>query len=262
MHLVLPLNEKIKKHLPIYPITLGFDHTQRQVYRPDGAPFHHFIYVNKGQGLFDFNGEQKTVNAGEAVFLKKHVPSGYCRQGDTFRTSWITFDGAMVEGMLEYFNVSDYAVLNHQGIGSMIEQICKSAERGATQDVLTCKAYELAIRFFTLLKKQTEPSVLEKAKRLIEERYGEDLSVETIARYLGISPSLLFKLFRTEEKSTPIEYLRSVRIEKAGQMLLEGKHRVYEIAVTCGFSDAAYFCKVFKEHTGDSPRSYQRKYGL
>ena len=88
----------------------------------------------------------------------------------------------------------------------------------------------------------------------------EDLSVETIAKSLGISQSLLFGLFQTEERSTPMEYLRAIRIEKAGQMLIEGRRKVHEIATACGFSSTAYFCKVFKAQTGDSPMSYRNKF--
>ena len=260
MYLRMTINERTKKQLPIYPITFGVDHCQQDTFRPKGTYFHHFLYVRQGEGLFNFDGRKKILSAGTVVFLHKAFPVDYSRVGAEFRTSWITFDGSGAEGIFDYFNISDYAILDHKHFGDKIEDICKLAERNAPWEVLSHKTYALALEFFSLLKKQNEPPVLEKAKAYMASHYGEDLSVETIANSLGVSQSLLFKLFHTEERTTPVEYLRDIRIRKAGQMLLSGNERISQIAAACGFSGVAYFCKVFKAQTGLSPLSYRKKF--
>lgn len=260
MYIVLPVSEKARKHLPIYPITLGLGHEQNEICRPNGTTFHHFLYVSRGEGLFNFNGKRKILTAGTAVFLEKSFPVDYGPVSGEFKTSWITFDGDGTNGIFQYFNVSGYAILNHNSFDAKIEDICKLVERNVPWEVLSAKTYDLAMEFFALLKKQTEPPMLEKAKAFMASHYREDLSIEIIAANLGISQSLLFRLFQEEEHSTPMEYLRSVRIEKAGQMLAEGKQKVCDIGKTCGFSSTAYFCKVFKAQTGDSPIAYRNKF--
>ena len=260
MHIGLPISERSKRLLPIYPITLGLQNPQKRISRPEGTRFHHILYVSQGECLFDFNGKKKILPAGSAVFLHKTFPVEYWPAGGTALTSWVTFDGAGVQGIFEYFNATGYAILNHKGLETKIEEICRLAEKNVPLEALSVKTYDLATDFFILLKKQNQPPILEKAKAFLEERFREDLSVETVADHLGISQSLLFRLFQEEEQVTPMEYLRSVRIKKAGQMLLEGKLKVFEIAAACGFSGTAYFCKVFKAQTGDSPLSYRNKF--
>ena len=260
MHIVLPISERSKKLLPIYPMTLGLQNPQKWISRPEGTRFHHILYVSQGECLFDLNGKQKVLSAGTAVFLHKTFPVDYRSVNGTALTSWVTFNGEGTQGIFEYFNVAGYAILEHKNPEPKIEELCKLAKKNAPFETLSAKTYDLVTEFFTLLKKQTEPPMLEKAKAFLEENFQADLSVEAVAHHLGISQSLLFRMFQEEERATPMEYLRSVRIRKAGQMLLERKLKVFEIAAACGFSDTAYFCKVFRAQTGDSPLSYRKKF--
>ena len=84
--------------------------------------------------------------------------------------------------------------------------------------------------------------------------------MQQLSESVGAAQSQIFKLFRREESCTPMEYLRSVRISRAGQLLIENKLKIYQIASECGFSDAAYFCKIFKEQTGHTPVAYRKSF--
>jgi len=257
MNLFLPVSERIQKHLPIYPITLGQGHEQQTIRRPAGAVFHHFLCVSEGEGFFTLNGTTVKLKEGAVVFLRKEFPVDYGRTGNTFKTSWVTFDGEGVDGLLDYFGAGGYAILYQKSPALRIAELYKLGERNLPIELLSSKTYELAVDFFTLFKKQNEPPILEKAKEFIRQHYSENLSVADISESVNISQSLLFKLFRTEEKATPMEYLRRVRIERAGKLLFESRLKIRAIAAACGFSDTAYFCKVFKEQTGCSPASYR-----
>ena len=258
MHLFLPVPERVQKHLPIYPITFGQGHDQQTIRRPAGVGFHHFLCVSEGEGFFNLNGTTVVLKEGAVIFLKKDFPVDYGRTGNTFKTSWVTFNGEGVDGLLDYFGAGDYAILYQKSPALRIAELYKLGERNVPIDILSSKTYELAVDFFTLFKKQNEPPILEKAKEFIRQHYGENLSVADISESVNISQSLLFKLFRTEEKATPMEYLRRVRIEQAKKLLFESQLKICDISTACGFSDTAYFCKVFKDQTGSSPASYRR----
>ncbi|WP_139355905.1 helix-turn-helix domain-containing protein, partial [Clostridium beijerinckii] len=51
-----------------------------------------------------------------------------------------------------------------------------------------------------------------------------------------------------------------IRIHKAKELLGSNKLKIYEIAEKVGYSDSKYFCKVFKESTGMSPKEYMKFY--
>ena len=57
---------------------------------------------------------------------------------------------------------------------------------------------------------------------------------------------------------TPAQYISERRLELAGEQLLRKKVNIAEIAEKTGFSDVSYFCKVFKEKYGITPKQYRQ----
>ena len=260
MNTVFPLNEKAQLSLPIYPITVGVNNVQKDMYRPNGANLHHFLYVSEGEGFFSFNGERTVLCEGTAVFIRKDFPVDYGSVGKVFKTSWVTFDGIGVDGILEYFGAENYAVLADGSVGDIITDFYKLFEKNVSAEILSQKTYEFAVYFFSSQKRAVMPTALVKAKSYIDGNFNKDLSVYDVAAFAGVSESKLFKLFRETEEKTPVEYLKSVRIGKAKQMLIGKEFKIFEIAKECGFGSAAYFCKVFREECGCSPAAYREKF--
>lgn len=86
---------------------------------------------------------------------------------------------------------------------------------------------------------------------------GFDLNA--FLRSLPFSAEYLTRLFKKEMGMTPRQYLTDRRLENAASSLalLDGSLSVSQIAHQCGFSDALYFSKVFKQHFGVSPKNYR-----
>lgn len=85
----------------------------------------------------------------------------------------------------------------------------------------------------------------------------EGLSLNQLADYVHLSPNYLSNLFKKEVGYRLSDYVNELRIEKAKYLLLNTRERSHEIASELGFSDPAYFCKVFKKYTGLSPAEYR-----
>ena len=103
------------------------------------------------------------------------------------------------------------------------------------------------------------PEQLTIAKQYMKENYTKDISVADIAGAAGISQSFLYQLFKQQEKHTPIEMLRTLRIQNAKLLLLSEKsYKISQVASMCGFSNSAYFCKVFKNETGISANAFRK----
>lgn len=97
----------------------------------------------------------------------------------------------------------------------------------------------------------------------IAKHYGEEnLSTARIAEHFHFSQTYMNVLFKQETKVTLKQYLSSYRLEKAKQLLEHDYGKVTEIAEKCGFANANYFAKVFREATGMTPMEYRdRKKG-
>jgi AraC-like DNA-binding protein/mannose-6-phosphate isomerase-like protein (cupin superfamily) len=97
------------------------------------------------------------------------------------------------------------------------------------------------------------------AKCLVREQFANpELCVQHIAEVLGCSADYLSHLFHTETKERLTHYIQRIRIEGAVLALGTTKLTVSEIAYASGFSDPAYFARVFKQHKGITPQEHRQ----
>lgn len=94
------------------------------------------------------------------------------------------------------------------------------------------------------------------ARYYIEEYSNLFITAEDIASVAGCSQSYLRYLFRQAYGESPMHYLNKVRVERAKEMISTNMYTLNEIATACGFRNAYYFSKVFKEFTGVPPGHY------
>lgn len=91
----------------------------------------------------------------------------------------------------------------------------------------------------------------------LREHIGDpELTNTVLAERLGVSEVYLRRLFTTYCGTTPKQYILTLRIEKAKQLLTDNQHSVTTIAEKCGFSSLYHFCRCFKERTGYTPLEY------
>ncbi len=108
-------------------------------------------------------------------------------------------------------------------------------------------------------KNEHENSLVERAKGYIQENYKRDLSLDELSKELDISPYYFSKLFKEEAGSNFIEYLTTLRISKAKEMLRDPSHSMKEICAQVGYSDPNYFSRIFKKNVGYTPTEYRER---
>ncbi|MDR1643898.1 MAG: helix-turn-helix domain-containing protein [Clostridiales bacterium] len=94
------------------------------------------------------------------------------------------------------------------------------------------------------------------AKAHIDENYADDLSLASLSAQFHIDPSYLSREFKRVVGENLMQYIASVRIEKAKAYLKAGKLSSSEIAALVGYGDYSYFSRVFRKTAGESPTSY------
>ena len=121
-------------------------------------------------------------------------------------------------------------------------------------------------RLFALMKPNMaspEPIyglIVTKTIRIVKEQYTKDITLDSIAHELKITPEYLSALFSKETGKNFSLYVRDFRIEKAKSLLTTTNLKTYEIAAHVGYNDVKYFCNVFKKVTGYSTRDYVKIY--
>jgi AraC-like DNA-binding protein len=99
--------------------------------------------------------------------------------------------------------------------------------------------------------------LFDRLRALVLERLHDDLRPEDLASAVTMSLRQLQRIFREELDTTPHHFIIMLKMERAAAMLREGKQNVSEVAWALGFTDPAYFSKVFKKYFGRSPKEYQ-----
>ena len=93
----------------------------------------------------------------------------------------------------------------------------------------------------------------------LHENYGEKITLEDVARQVGLCKSECCRFFKRQMRQSLFEYLLDYRIGRSLPLLEEGAATVAEVASQVGFSNPAYFSKVFRSRMRLSPREYQKR---
>lgn len=90
---------------------------------------------------------------------------------------------------------------------------------------------------------------------------NEDLSLHRIADAFHFSPAYVNRILKKETGCTTVAYIKKSRIFLAKTLLHFGDLTIADIAVSVGYSDCNYFCRVFKQLEGISPLQFRQLHG-
>ncbi len=97
------------------------------------------------------------------------------------------------------------------------------------------------------------------AVTLMHDELAFPWTLDSLASHAGLSRTGLAERFRETMGDTPLQYLRTIRVQHAMRLLGETSQSLDQIARSVGYSDAFSFSKVFKRVVGQSPRDFRRR---
>ncbi|MDR2956541.1 MAG: response regulator [Prevotella sp.] len=127
------------------------------------------------------------------------------------------------------------------------------------------KAYQErpAISVSSLALSPMDDIFLQKLNIYIEDNItNEDLNVEMIANEMGMSNSSLYRKLKGLSGLSPVDFIKSIRLRKAVDLMYKGERRISQIAFETGFSSPAYFSTSFQKQFGKTPTEYIREQRL
>jgi two-component system response regulator YesN len=129
-----------------------------------------------------------------------------------------------------------------------------------TIDELSQLMHGFLFKLFKLtqnLRKSGKNVVIEKTKGYIHDNYQHNITLETIAAAVFLSPVYLSFLFKQVESMNITDYITHIRIEHAKSLLQKTNSKTYEIANLVGYQDDKYFSRIFKKRVGITPSEYR-----
>lgn len=266
--------------------TIGKEHIlPDESYPTRGHACGYYFYVDVGRTLDEY---QLLYNVeGEGVFRSTHIKETVIKPGDMFllfpgewhtyhpnkdigwKQYWIGFKGKNIDDRVKAGFLSPEKPIYHVGFSTDIIAIFDKALNIADNEYpyyqqtlagmvnyLIGMMYSLE-RNLELNKNSQQVDIIGKAKIMIRESLETCLTIQEIAKTLGVSYSSFRKLFKEHTGIAPAMYQHNLRLQLAKELLTSTDESIKEIAYRLNFGSPDYFSSKFKAKTGMKPSDYR-----
>lgn len=230
------------------------------------------IYIEKGSIIVSNNHQKYSLDPGDAIFLSSGEIH-YIKSEENSIVEMTLFDSAIIQDLLGRYRLRCAKLQRHYPIQECLAGIRRElAERQPFFELQCCESIaSLMIQIFRqeeLIKRTEveEGSSISHYKSLLDEienKYSY-ITFSDAAAFMGLSEPYFSKFFRKISGMTFSQYLNSVKLKHAIELLQDQKSdlSITEISTRCGFDTIRHFNRVFKNITGMSPRELPEDYVL
>ena len=243
-------------------------------------------YIVKGNGSFFIDDNEYNVSQGDIVYIgSKLIHSGKSVNNDLLAVCYIIDSSYLLS--LNSDNLTDRFIsellntkiskpvihtsdMGYNYIKQVLNNIDYCAEQKSIIHQLEIKKYlydffiQLYKNNYFVLNSTTDSirctPIIKKSIRYIQNNMASKLSIDEIASHVGLSTSYFMKMFKQNTKMTCVEYIKSLRLDKATSLLLETNDNILEIAQNCGYSNLSLFNRDFKKAFEITPSQYRKKF--
>ncbi len=265
-----PLNYRIasaKLSDDINVVEIGYNRTPKGMSRVMKRDIYILHYVTNGKG--EFCGKKFTKNNGYLV-VPNELETMVTDAQDPYDAYWIMFKGEKAaeilekcnlpchNGVFEFNKTDECSKILHHALFNIVPE--NDLEEAA---LMHAAFYQIiSLHFNNVQPAVSVNGTAKKIKRLINENYYNDISIDSIAKRLNYSRNYLYTLFKNNYGISPQSYLLNLRIQKAKELLTKERDLpISEIARATGYKDPLYFSRVFHKKTGVTPLEYKNSTG-
>lgn len=154
-----------------------------------------------------------------------------------------------------YTDAVTFPTRRQEHIGHLLQRMCNetATTRAASLiSLLDCIAEEGQSLGHYHKPDPTEQRLMQ-TRIYVSCNFRHSISLDEIARHLGMNRSAFCTFFRKHTGQTFTDYLNAYRVKQAHRMLVEEQRPVGETCYACGFNDVAYFCRTFRRYKGFPP---------
>ena len=109
--------------------------------------------------------------------------------------------------------------------------------------------------------RQVNDAVIARCQTWIAEHYDQSSPVTTMVQLSGLAERSFKRRFQQATGMSPLEYVHTLRLEEAKQMLETSAHPIEAIANEVGYEDAGFFSRLFRRQVSLTPAQYRKRFG-
>lgn len=239
--------------------------------KPHSHTFCEFICVLSGACEHVINGENRKMSVGDAVLLRPedcHFFENQLPATDVFALSVVSmhFEAFLTAYAIEKSSIFDsnaplcFKIPNDEF--ERFKRLLKLTVFGNSDErTVNCRLALGEITGFILKSSKPSTQIPKELLKIVSEMQTPENIKEGMSALLRISHfsrSHLARLTATHLKQTPSEFINSLRLKRAADMLRATELPVEFISSECGFSSYSYFCRIFKEKYRTTPSHFRR----
>lgn len=275
---VLP--EYVAAELHDHPLTRGLHVTDigyfpRAQYhyreRPEGCESHIVILCVAGEGWMEIDARRLVpIHRQELVLLPAGIPHRYGSiDSDPWSIYWLHLKGEDVLPLFAAYHLQAGSVqVPLRWAASFIEAFdaCYRliSERSYSPSTHIHVAQTIRHQISSLgmtiggnRQERRRSRFIDEAIHFMADHLEQSITLDQLARHVGLSRQHLIEVFREATGFPPIDYFLRMRIQRAGQLLDLTDLTVKQVGSALGFHDPYYFSRLFKKITGLSPTQYR-----
>lgn len=239
--------------------------------RPKGRKDFQLLFIAKGKGHFVINGKKEIVSEGNMFLFRPNESQMYYYYGkDKTEVYWIHFTGKNVEGLLNQYNFPNNKNVFFVSFSSDYEYFYTKIiqelqlERKNYTDMISLffKQLLIAVNRFLIEEKKSNTEIqnkVEKATHYFNEHYNEEINIDDFAASINMSTCYFIRCFRQIVRVSPLQYILSLRMSNAKNLLGNTTYNINEIAQIVGYENQLYFSRLFRKNVGVSPSEYRKQ---
>ncbi|MBQ8696644.1 MAG: helix-turn-helix transcriptional regulator [Clostridia bacterium] len=235
---------------------IGVRHLKWKEERPRVAPREcsSLAFRISGSGRIECGGKEHFINTNDIVYLPQNL--GYDAEYTDTEMIAIHFVTARDDTEIEVYSFEN----GEQIYKLFLDALSLWEKKEPAHTVYTMSALYAILG--EILERQTKaklPAHFLRAVAFINQNYKRNISIDAVCAEAGISATVFRRLFREHYGKTPVEYIVTMRLEHAAD-LISGGTLVEIAAYESGFNDPKYFARVVKKRMGCTPREL-KNYG-
>ena len=251
-------------------VTFGHSVTEPcHKYGPAVRSYYLLHYILEGKGTFSVDQTDYHLKAGQGFLIEPDYPTTYTADATKPWTSiCVGFSGSDASPLITSIGLSRQqpifesteSTLLHNCISDMLlHNHCNAADTLAVLSDFYRFLSTIAASNQKILPKSDENLYIRQASDYIHNHFAEPLTVEEIARHIGLNRSYFSSIFKKQTGQAPIEYIQNFRLTKAVHLLNTSTLSIAAIAYSCGYQQPESFIRIFRMRYGLSPSAYRKR---
>ena len=239
----------------------------------DYRTYNHYSahFILEGKGTYTVNGQTYSLEPGQGFMIFPGISNCYTADSiSPWKYIYATFCGVDDDSLVRKAGLDkDHVIFQFPMDEKTLSHLYAMHEASKSYEA---QGYDVAGYFLLVMsqlirnttihapRNQSPEYYIQKALEYIEINYPYDIHVQSIASYIGIERSYLYKIFMRHTGLSPSRYLYEYRLLMATKLLKESALSIQEIALSVGFHDTAHFYKTFSSKYHMTPKHYQIMY--